>query len=305
MNVSCQSVSKWEGAQSVPDLDRVLQLARIFGVSTDYLLRDELGEEEYVAPAQDTDRPSVRRVTMEEANEFLAVKSETSRQIALAIFMCILSPVCLLLLGAASEQPRFNISENLAGGIGLIVLLVLVAAAVAIFISCGIKSSHFEFLDTEEIETEYGVSGMVRDRMAKYRDTYTKYCIVGACTCSVSVIPIITAAFMTEDDFLLMTALSITLLLVAVGVVFFTVSGINHASMQKLLEEGDYSRESKYKSKHSGALGTVYWLAVVAAYIGYSLHTGDWDNSWIIWPVAGVVFAAFMSLCNLFIKKDK
>ena len=38
LGVSRQSVSKWEGAQSVPDLDRILALSRLFGVSTDYLL---------------------------------------------------------------------------------------------------------------------------------------------------------------------------------------------------------------------------------------------------------------------------
>ena len=39
LNVSRQSVSKWEGAQSVPDLDKIVQFSRIFGVSTDYLLK--------------------------------------------------------------------------------------------------------------------------------------------------------------------------------------------------------------------------------------------------------------------------
>ncbi len=45
MNVSRQSVSKWESAQSVPDLARILQLSAIFGVTTDYLLKDELEAE--------------------------------------------------------------------------------------------------------------------------------------------------------------------------------------------------------------------------------------------------------------------
>ena len=42
LGVTRQSVSKWEGAQSVPDLDKLLQMSRLFGVSTDYLLKDEL-----------------------------------------------------------------------------------------------------------------------------------------------------------------------------------------------------------------------------------------------------------------------
>lgn len=36
LNVSRQSVSKWEGAQSIPDINRILQMAELFGVSTDY-----------------------------------------------------------------------------------------------------------------------------------------------------------------------------------------------------------------------------------------------------------------------------
>ena len=38
MDVTRQSVSKWEGAQSVPDLDKMIRLSELFGVSTDYLL---------------------------------------------------------------------------------------------------------------------------------------------------------------------------------------------------------------------------------------------------------------------------
>ena len=46
LGVSRQSVSKWEGAQSVPDMQRILEMSRIFGVSCDYLLKEELEPEE-------------------------------------------------------------------------------------------------------------------------------------------------------------------------------------------------------------------------------------------------------------------
>ena len=39
MGVSRQSVSKWESAQSIPDINRILELSRIFEVSTYYLLK--------------------------------------------------------------------------------------------------------------------------------------------------------------------------------------------------------------------------------------------------------------------------
>lgn len=55
LGVTRQSVSKWEGAQSVPDMDKVVQMSRLFGVSTDFLLKDELEEE--------TPAPRPRRTT--------------------------------------------------------------------------------------------------------------------------------------------------------------------------------------------------------------------------------------------------
>lgn len=44
LNVSRQSVSKWESGQAKPDLDKIIALADIFDVSTDYLLKDDTEE---------------------------------------------------------------------------------------------------------------------------------------------------------------------------------------------------------------------------------------------------------------------
>ena len=42
LGVSRQSVSKWESAQAVPDMKKIVQMSKVFGVSTDYLLRDDI-----------------------------------------------------------------------------------------------------------------------------------------------------------------------------------------------------------------------------------------------------------------------
>lgn len=41
LEVSRQSVSKWETAQSVPDLDKIIKLADLFGISVDELVREQ------------------------------------------------------------------------------------------------------------------------------------------------------------------------------------------------------------------------------------------------------------------------
>lgn len=71
LGVTRQSVSKWEGAQSVPDMDKILQMSRLFGVSTDYLLKDEIEAEEKITTSEDS---PLRRVTMKEASDYIELR---------------------------------------------------------------------------------------------------------------------------------------------------------------------------------------------------------------------------------------
>jgi transcriptional regulator with XRE-family HTH domain len=40
LGVSRQSISKWESEQSAPEINKIVQLSDLFGVTTDYLLKD-------------------------------------------------------------------------------------------------------------------------------------------------------------------------------------------------------------------------------------------------------------------------
>lgn len=307
MKVSRQSVSKWEGAQAVPDLEKILRLSELFGVSTDYLLKDELGEEEYVSTtnAADADRPSLRRVSMEEANEFLAVKESTAGRIAFGTFLCIIAVDFLLLAGALADTGAFMIPTDVVNSIGMITLLLFVAAAVAIFISCGIKTKQYDYLEKEVFETEYGVNGMVKERQKQYKDTYTRSIIIGTCLCILSVVPLFSGMGVEEENELLMTGtLCIMLVLVGIGVLFFINAGIRWESMQKLLQEGDYTKKKKKNVSVKATVAWVYWLLVTAGFLCYGFYVDDWKKSGVIFLVAGVVFAAVMVVVNAATKEE-
>jgi len=304
MNVTRQSVSKWEGAQSVPDLEKMLRLSELFGVSTDYLLKDEIEEAEHIDSSDNT--PTLRRVSMEEANAFLSVKLRTAKTIAYAAFLCILSPIALLILSAISESTVGVLNDNIANGIGMIVLIILVAIAAVMFISSGSKTAPFAYLEKEKFETEYGVSGMVKERKAQYKDLHTKHNIVGTCLCVTALIPLFIGAIINDDsDLFLIIMLSLSFLIAGVGVICFIKTGIIWASYEKLLQEGEYSKENKEKPSLSSAIYTAYWVIAAAVYLGYSLSSNNWGQSWIIWVVAGVIFPAVIAITNAFEKKSK
>lgn len=39
LNISRQSISKWESDQTIPELNKIVELSNIFDVTTDYLLK--------------------------------------------------------------------------------------------------------------------------------------------------------------------------------------------------------------------------------------------------------------------------
>lgn len=308
LGVTRQSISKYEGAQSIPDLDKILKLSEIFGVTTDYLIKDELEEEEY-APSQmhenesESDR-SVHKVTMEMANEYLQIIDWSAGKTAFATMLCILSPIVLLMLGAMSEMPDYHISENVAAGIGICVLIVLIAIAVTIFILCGMKTKKYEFMEKEDIETAYEVSGMVKEKRDAYHSLYVTQLVIGITCCICSVIPLFGTLAVSESDFYMVSAVCMLLTLVAIGTYFIVRSAAKMNAMNQLLEEEDYTRQKKHENKKMSGPVTVYWLIATAIYLAWSFTTNDWDRTWIIWPVVGVLFPAFYAIVNGIRKKS-
>lgn len=308
LGVTRQSISKYEGAQSIPDLDKILKLSEIFGVTTDYLIKDELEEEEYV-PSQMQENESesdriVHKVTMEMANEYLQIIDWSAGKTAFATMLCILSPIVLLMLGAMSEMPNYHISENEAAGIGICVLIVLIAIAVTIFILCGMKTKKYEFMEKEDIETVYGVSGMVKEKRDAYHSMYVTQLVIGIACCICSVIPLFGTLAVSESDFYMVSAVCMLLALVAIGTYFIVRSAAKMNAMNQLLEEEDYTRQKKHENKKMSGPVTVYWLIATAIYLAWSFTTNDWDRTWIIWPVVGVLFPAFYAIVNGIRKKS-
>lgn len=297
--VTRQSVSKWEGAQSIPDMDKVVQMSRLFGVTTDYLLKDEIETAEPTV-TEDDRRPPLRRVTIGEASDYLALRRTAAPKMALATMLCIFSPIALIGLAAVSElsASAFPLREETAAGMGLCALLILVAIAVVLFLSCGNKAKEYEFLEKEPFETEYGVTGMVKERQKAFKPTYDRMNTIGTVLCVLSFVPLFAVMAMMHEDFFMTMAVCLLLAVVGVGVYFFVYGGTVYSSMEKLLEEGDYTRKEKSQKNITGPVSVIYWLAVTAVFLIYTFGpngNGQPRYSWIIWAVAGVLYAAVLA----------
>ncbi len=303
VGVSRQAISKWEGAQSVPDLDKILRLSEIFGVTTDFLLKDELETEEYTNST--TEDSPLRSVSMEEANAYLAYKRSAGIKIAFGVLLCILCPICLVLLGGFADAGM--IGEVVASTVGVGVLLGMVAVAVGIFIVTGLAGKPWEFIEEKTgFELSYGVDGMVREKHAAYAPQYARLVVAGVVLCILSPLPLILTSAQNND--LLSAAMVCVLLAVcAVGVFCFVAGAIRNDSYENLLK-GDRRLSAKKEQARKktlsawGMFSEVYWLIVTATYFLWSFLSGDWHISWLTWVIGSAAFTMIKLIVKLIYK---
>ena len=295
LNISRQSVSKWESGRAIPYLDKILKMSERFGVSTDFLLKDEieaLTEKDEMSIKEYSD---VRAVSMEEASDFIGISRLCAKQIAAGMAACILSPVAVIFLGSLTDNAG-TINEGAAAGIGVAILLLMIAAAVYIFIKCGFSLNKYEYLEKEEIALSYGVESVVKKKKEEFEPTFRKSIATGVTLCIIGIIPLIMTAALEMNDMVIVFCVDILLTFIAGGVFLFVKAGIEHESYQKLLQLEEYSAENKRISRKTEHFPGAYWCTVTAVYLAISFIWDAWDKTWVIWPVAGVLFAAVYAL---------
>lgn len=130
-------------------------------------------------------------ITVEEANTFLEATKKYAAHIAPAVSLCVLSPVVLLWLLGMAGAKRVAVTENVAGGIGLVVLLLMVVVAVAVFLLTGIPYNKYEYLEKEKLTLQYGVSGIVEKAKETFAGTYRICITLGVVLCILGVVPLL------------------------------------------------------------------------------------------------------------------
>lgn len=300
VGVSRQAISKWESAQSVPDLNRILKLSEVFGVSTDYLLKDDIEEP---APGEDLtgvteSGEKLRPVSMEEANDFLAQNERNSLILAVGVSLCIISP-CFLITAADKGAGTPFIAAGFA------ILLILVAVAVALFVRCGLAGGKYAPLRTDSLDTAYGVEGMVKEKKEKFQPRYIRNMTIGIVLCIVAALPMIVEAVLkgtmsADEGGVSMTvsagSLDLCIVLVAAAVFLFVYMNTIRGGFCVLLEEGSYTRGAK---KLERKFGNLFWSIATILYLVVSFLTVRWDITWIVWPVAGMVYGIIETMYSI------
>ena len=316
LGVSRQSISKWESGSSLPDLDKIIKLSQIFDVSTDYLLKDEM-EEDTSAPSlaeppkfskwgTETKR-KVCKVSLEDADLFLKAQRKYALKIMIGVVLCILSFSSVICISALAEQKVLPLSLEAGEALGAASLFIFVAIAVVVFVTSHVAMNRFKYLRNEELELLYGVEGIVEKKKEEFRSIYTACIAFGIMLCILSILPPIFAdgfsvpfieiqgaSIQVEaqgQGLFVALAPALMLLIVSAGVALIVYAIIVQSGFDVLLQTGEHTTDQKQADQIMQPIASLFWISITIIYLLLSFWTGNWEYTWIIWAIAGLIYS--------------
>ncbi len=261
LEVSRQSVSKWESGQSYPEMDTILRLCDLYQVDLDTLMRG-----------------SVEDSLVEDTAQYDRFMNRFSRRMAFAIGGIIAGAGLCGLLDAK------GISEYLI----FAVLLLIIAVCVVVIVASSLQRENFckQYPVIADFYTE-------KEKQA-FRQKFVWFISggVGAILFDAALLLFFFSRFPEEEPFE-SYAMSIFLFIVAGAVTAFIYAGIQ----EEKYKIGEYNRDNNptpEAKKRKGLINTIcaaLMTLATALYVGLGLALDLWRTTWWVFAVGGILCA--------------
>lgn len=280
LEVSRQSVSKWESDTSYPEMDKLLQLANLFHCNLDDLVQKDVSSQ-YVEDKCNYD-------------EFM---NQFSKRITLGVGL-ILSGLTftLFLMTFISEIHGFNM-EELSG----VIFLLFVVVAVAIFIVSGSQRSYFEKKNSY-IENFYSEA-----EKEAFHKKYTTFITTGVVLIIFGMILAAASDVIISDDHMINDMIdfdylsgAVFMLLTTIAVILFVYAGtqkskynINHYNLMH-----DHNSQIYKNSKKNGLVSGCIMMVATIIYLTCGFIWNLWGIAWIVYPIFGIACGIVSTVIN-------
>ena len=268
LDVSRQSVSKWEGAQSFPEMDTLLRICGLYDVNLDTLLRGSVEE----SRTADTAKYDVFM------NRF-------ARRVSLAIAGILAG------LGLAVLAEGFGLSGELTG----ILFLPILSVCVVVIVASGIQYENFcrrhpliaDFYTEEE-----------KDAFAQKFVWYISGGVGAVLTALI--LMTLTEHLFGEEPPWDAWAVGIFFFIMAGAVWSFTYGGMQQDkyNIAKYNRENNPSPQVRRRKALTGTICGVLMLSATAVYVGLGLSLGLWRQAWWLFAVGGILCAVVSVALN-------
>lgn len=212
---------------------------------------------------------------------------------AVAIPLFVLSALPLLLLIAVGgEEP-----SGWALGAGLTALLILVAVGVVLLVLQGSRMEEFEDIDEARFSPTPAVREIARTLRREHRRERTLATGAAIMLWILAAVPVILMGVLTDAGSLApLYGVCATLAMVALGLWILLRSAWSDTAAAALLQEEDEDDLSATSTSPAiRVVAAVYWPVAAAIYLAWSFLSGEWGITWVVWPIAGVLYAGLWS----------
>lgn len=244
----------------------------------------------------DSDLKDYSLNTFEEAMDFIEFNQRESNKIALGVFMILFGAGLIPTLGT------FNL-----GGIGVAILLLLVALAVGLFVMSGMRQENYKghYNDKEQIfyMSDDDYNRMYQQHIA-FKEKESLRIPLGVMLIILATIPIIIFSVLENEMLIERFGILVVMTMVGIGVSQFIKYGMVNSAFEKTLNIGEYSEEERRFDERIEPIADVYWISMTFIYLTWSFLTMNWHITWIMWPAAGFIWAILSIIVGSYMNKN-
>ena len=261
LDVSRQSVSKWESGVSYPEMDTILKLCDIFHVDMDTLLRG-----------------SAEQSVTEDTAGYDRFMTLYARRMAGAVSAIIAGAAVMILL-------HLRISEMLSGA----VFMLIVAIAAVVMVASGMEEDNFrkQYPTIPDFYTQ--------EQRYAFRRRFIWYIAGGVGAILLGVVLLILAFSFFPEQEPYESMLGAAFLAIVAAAVYFLVYG---GAMEDKYDIAKYNRrnnptdEDRARRSRANTACAVIMLLATALFLFVGMSFENWKMAAVIYPVAGILCGA-------------
>lgn len=236
-------------------------------------------------------------ITPAESETFIQKTKRAANTIGAGV-ATILFGVISIIFFASFAEGTFNPKVLLNGepnkiyiAIGLGLLFVCIAFAVYLFVMTGIANEKYEVFEKKMVKLDPHQKMVIQEAKENHRPILIRKISIGVGLIILAVAALAVVGVLFEDhEALLISFVCVLLATVGFSVWLFLTGGMLQSAYDQLLNEGDYTPERRKSESVMQRWASPYWSLIVVVYLAWSFITGYWDKTWIIWPIAGVLY---------------
>jgi transcriptional regulator with XRE-family HTH domain len=274
LNVSRQSVSKWESGISFPEMDTILKICDLYDTDLDTLLRG-----------------SVENSKMTDTVGYNDFMDRYTRRVTFAVGAILFGVSLMILLIGLGFHEVLSVA----------LLLLIIAISTVVLVAAGIEEDHFR-------KCHPTIPDFYTDAE---KDNFHRRLIwyisggVGAILFGVALL-ILCSDFLPQTEFYDSLVSSVFLLIVDGAVMSFIYAGMQDEKYKiwKYNRDNNPTPEAKKKlNAISTGCGAIMLLAT-AIYVALGFARNAWDTAWWVFPVGGILCGALSVILNPYKGED-